>query len=201
MLDESVYDPCGGFEVAKFVCSPPMRAAEHRDALWSALAAGSIQQVSSDHAPFRYHDQKTTGRDNFTRIPNGLPGIETRLPLVFGGGVATGRISPQRFVELTSTAPARIFGLYPRKGTLDVGADADIIVVDPETETEIDAASSTPPSTTAPFRDAGERLSDVDALAGRDHRGSGRAGRGAGQGAPGRAPGHRPRRIAVSRAE
>ena len=141
VLDESVYDPCGGFEVAKFVCSPPMRAAEHRDALWSALAAGSIQQVSSDHAPFRYHDQKTTGRDNFTRIPNGLPGIETRLPLVFGGGVATGRISPQRFVELTSTAPARIFGLYPRKGTLDVGADADIIVVDPEAETEIDAAN------------------------------------------------------------
>ena len=118
-----------------------MRAAEHREALWRALAAGSIQQVSSDHAPFRYHDQKTTGRDNFTRIPNGLPGIETRLPLVFSGGVTTGRISPQRFVELTSTGPARIFGLYPRKGTLDVDADADIIIVDPEAETEIDAAS------------------------------------------------------------
>ena len=141
VLDETVYDPCGGFEVAKFVCSPPMRATEHREALWRALAAGSIQQVSSDHAPFRYHDQKTTGRGNFTRIPNGLPGIETRLPLVFTEGVATGRISPQRFVELASTGPARIFGLYPRKGTLDEGADADIIVVDPEAESEIDAAS------------------------------------------------------------
>ena len=140
VLDDTVYDPCGGFEVAKFVCSPPMRAAKHRDALWSALAAGTIQQVSSDHAPFRYHDQKTTGRDNFTRIPNGLPGIETRLPLVFAGGVSTGLLSPQRFVELASTNPARIFGMYPRKGTLDAGADADVIVVDPEAETEIDAA-------------------------------------------------------------
>ena len=139
VLDDSVYDPDGGFEVAKFVCSPPMRAAEHRDVLWEALAAGSIQQVSSDHAPFRYHDQKTTGRDNFTRIPNGLPGIETRLPLVFTGGVTAGRLSPQRFVEITATNPARIFGLHPRKGTLDVGADADVIVVDPDAEIEIDA--------------------------------------------------------------
>ncbi len=140
VLDETVYDPRGGFEVAKFVCSPPMRAAEHRDALWAALATGSIQQVSSDHAPFRYRDQKTAGRGDFTRIPNGLPGIETRLPLVFTDGVSTGRISPQRFVELTSTNPARIFGLYPQKGTLDAGADADVVVVDPEAETEIAAS-------------------------------------------------------------
>ena len=140
VLDDSVYDPNGGFEVAKFVCSPPIRAAEHRDVLWDALAAGSIQQVSSDHAPFHYENQKTMGRDNFTRIPNGLPGVETRLPLVFTGGVTTGRLSPQRFVEITATNPARIFGLYPRKGTLDVGADADLIVVDPEAEGEIDAA-------------------------------------------------------------
>lgn len=141
VLDDTVYDPCGGFEVAKFVCSPPMRAAEHRDALWNALAAGSIQQVSSDHAPFRYHDQKTTGRDNFTRIPNGLPGIETRLPLVFAGGVSTGLLSPQRFVELASTNPARIFGMYPRKGTIAVGADADILVWDPQKEHTISAAT------------------------------------------------------------
>ncbi len=140
VLDDSVYDPGGGFEVAKFVCSPPMRAAEHREVLWEALATGTIQQVSSDHAPFRYHDQKTTGRDNFTRIPNGLPGIETRLPLVFTGAIAAGRFSPRRFVEVTATNPARIFGLYPRKGTLEVGADADLIVVDPEAEIEIDAA-------------------------------------------------------------
>ena len=140
VLDDSVYDPDGGFEVAKFVCSPPMRAAEHREVLWEALAEGSIQQVSSDHAPFHYENQKTTGRDNFTRIPNGLPGIETRLPLVFTGGVTAGRLSPQRFVEVTATNPARIFGMYPRKGTLEVGADADLIVVDPDAEVEIDAA-------------------------------------------------------------
>lgn len=141
VLDDSVYDPDGGFEVAKFVCSPPMRAAEHRDVLWEALAAGSIQQVSSDHAPFRYHDQKTTGRGNFTRIPNGLPGIETRLPLLFAYGVKTGRLSPQQFVAFTATNPARIFGLHPRKGTLDVGADADLIVMDPDAEVAIDAAA------------------------------------------------------------
>ncbi|MXX54829.1 MAG: dihydropyrimidinase [Gemmatimonadetes bacterium] len=140
VLDDSVYDPDAGFEVAKFVCSPPMRAAEHREVLWDALAEGSIQQVSSDHAPFHYENQKTTGRDNFTRIPNGLPGIETRLPLVFTGGVTGSRLSPQRFVEITATNPARIFGMYPRKGTLEVGADADVIVVDPDAEVEIDAA-------------------------------------------------------------
>ena len=140
VLDDSVYDPDGGFEVAKFVCSPPMRAAEHRGALWDALGAGSIQQVSSDHAPFRHHDQKTRGRGDFTRIPNGLPGVETRLPLLFTEGVKAGRLTPQRFVELAATNPARIFGLHPRKGTLDVGADADVIVVDPNAEVEIDAA-------------------------------------------------------------
>ena len=139
VLDDSVYDPAGGFEVAKFVCSPPMRSALHRDALWDALTSGAVQQVSSDHAPFHYRNQKTTGRENFTRIPNGLPGIETRLPLVFTGGVTAGRLSPQQFVQVTATNPARIFGLHPRKGTLDVGADADIIVVDPEAEVEIDA--------------------------------------------------------------
>ncbi len=139
VLDDSVYDPDGGFEVAKFVCSPPMRAAEHRDVLWDALAAGSIQQVSSDHAPFRYRDQKTKGRGNFTRIPNGLPGIETRLPLLFACGVKAGRLSPQQFVAVTATNPARIFGLHPRKGTLDVGADADLIVMNPDAEVEIDA--------------------------------------------------------------
>lgn len=141
VLDDSVYDPDGGFEVAKFVCSPPMRAAEHSDVLWDALAAGSIQQVSSDHAPFRYRDQKTKGRGNFTRIPNGLPGIETRLPLLFACGVKTGRLSPQQFVAVTASNPARIFGLHPRKGTLDVGADADLIVVDPDAEVAIDAAA------------------------------------------------------------
>ena len=139
VLDESVYDPAAGCEVAKFVCSPPMRARSHVDALWRALADGSIQQVSSDHAPFRFEGQKTGGCDNFTQIPNGLPGIETRLPLVFTQGVAEGRITPERFVELTASGPARIFGLT-HKGRIEVGADADLIVVDPDREVTVDAA-------------------------------------------------------------
>ena len=126
--------------MAKFVCSPPMRARVHVEALWDALACGSIQQVSSDHAPFRFEGQKTGGCDDFTKIPNGLPGIETRLPILFTEGVAKGRISLERFVELTSTAPARIFGMYPRKGTVEPGADADLIVVDPECEVTVGVA-------------------------------------------------------------
>ena len=141
VLDESVYDPDGGCEVAKFVCSPPMRAREHIDALWEAIAEGSIQQVSSDHAPFRYEGQKTGGCDNFTQIPNGLPGIETRLPILFTEGVSTGRITPERFVQLTSSGPARIFGLDHRKGAVSPGFDADLIIADPAHEVTVEAAN------------------------------------------------------------
>ncbi len=137
-LTEDVYDPSRGFESAKYVCSPPIRAPEHREALWEAVTRGEIQQVASDHSPFRYGDQKTQGRDDFTRIPNGVPGIETRLPLLFTGGVHAGRFSANRFVELVSTNPAKIFGMYPRKGSLEIGADADVIVLDPAREVEID---------------------------------------------------------------
>jgi dihydropyrimidinase len=139
VLDDSVYDPGGGCEVAKFVCSPPMRGTEHVHALWDALAFGSIQQVSSDHAPFRFEGQKTGGCDNFTQIPNGLPGIETRLPILFTEGVMSGRLSPERFVELTATGPARIFGLES-KGRIEPGADADIIIVDPDRVVEVTAS-------------------------------------------------------------
>ena len=139
VLDSSVYDPGAGCEVAKFVCSPPMREHSHVAALWEALADGSIQQVSSDHAPFRFEGQKTGGCDNFTQIPNGLPGIETRLPIVFTEGVVSGRLTPERFVELTATAPARIFGLTS-KGRIEAGADADVIVVDPAREVDITAS-------------------------------------------------------------
>ncbi len=137
-LSEEVFDPSQGFEAARFVCSPPMRDKSHSEHLWHALQSGELQQVSSDHAPFRFNDQKTLGRDNFTRIPNGLPGIETRLPLLFTHGVKTGRISATRFVELVSTNPAKIFGMYPEKGSLDIGTDADVIVTDPEQEVTID---------------------------------------------------------------
>ncbi len=141
VLAEDVYDPAHGFEAAKFVCSPPIRPPEHREALWRALQDGSIQQLASDHAPFRFSDQKTQGRDDFTRIPNGVPGIETRLPLLFTEGVHAGRITMQRFVELTATNPAKIFGMYPQKGSLDIGADADLIIVDPDRTDEIDVAA------------------------------------------------------------
>ena len=139
VLDSSVYDPGAGCEVAKFVCSPPMRDHSHVDALWEALGMGSIQQVSSDHAPFRFEGQKTGGCDNFTQIPNGLPGVETRLPIVFTEGVVRGRLTRERFVELTSTAPARIFGLT-KKGRIEPGADGDLIVVDPDRELTASAA-------------------------------------------------------------
>ena len=141
VLDDSVYDPDGGFEVAKFVCSPPMRAGEHRDALWRALEAGSIQQVSSDHAPFRYRDQKTRGRGDFTRIPNGLPGIETRLPLVFTHGVLAGRISPQRLRGTHRDQSGAHLRPASREGLPRCGRGRrPVIVVDPDAEVEIDAA-------------------------------------------------------------
>lgn len=137
VLDDSVYDVGGGCEVAKYVCSPPMRERSHIDALWKALAEEEIQQVSSDHAPFRYEGQKTGGCDDFTTIPNGLPGIETRLPILFTEGVIAGRITPARFVELTSAGPAGIFGIE-NKGGIQPGLDGDLIVVDPEREVVVD---------------------------------------------------------------
>ncbi|MCS5701640.1 MAG: dihydropyrimidinase [Acidobacteria bacterium] len=132
VLTDNEYNPTRGFEAAKFVCSPPLRGAEHHEVLWEGLADGSIQQVASDHAPFRFAGQKEQGRGDFTRIPNGLPGIETRLPLIYTEGVKTGRLTQEEFVALVSTQPARIFGMYPKKGSLQVGADADLILIDPQ---------------------------------------------------------------------
>jgi dihydropyrimidinase len=131
-LTDNEYNSTRGFEAAKFVCSPPLRGAEHHEVLWEGLADGSIQQVASDHAPFRFAGQKEQGRGDFTRIPNGLPGIETRLPLIYTEGVKTGRLTQEEFVALVSTQPARIFGMYPKKGSLQVGADADLILIDPQ---------------------------------------------------------------------
>ena len=137
-LTEEHYDPVHGFEAAKFVCSPPLRGAMHRSALWEGLRRRSIQQVSSDHCPWRFADQKQHGKEDFTLIPNGVPGIETRLPVLFSEGVSSGKISANRFVELVSTNPAKLFGLYPEKGSLAIGADADLVLIDPERETVVD---------------------------------------------------------------
>jgi dihydropyrimidinase len=120
-----------GFEGAKFVCSPPLRPADNPPALWRHLTQGGLQTVGTDHCPFFFAGQKDLGRDDFTRMPNGLPGIEARLAILYSCGVGAGRLTPTRWVELCCTAPAQIFGLYPRKGTLMPGADADVVVFDP----------------------------------------------------------------------
>ncbi len=121
-----------GFDGAKYVMSPPLRAAGNEEKLWRGLAGNDLQAISTDHCPFCMQGQKELGKDDFSKIPNGAPGIETRMSLVWDGGVRAGRISINRFVELTSTSPAKIFGLFPRKGTIAPGSDADIVVFDPE---------------------------------------------------------------------
>ncbi|HEV8635299.1 MAG TPA: dihydropyrimidinase [Chloroflexota bacterium] len=128
------------FEGAKFVFTPPLRGPHQHELLWRALANGSLQAVTSDHCSFNLKGQKELGRDDFTKIPNGGPGIEERLTMVYQG-VNERRITLNRFVELVSTGPARIFGLYPRKGTIAVGGDADLVVWNPEAEATITNAS------------------------------------------------------------
>ena len=128
-----------GFEGAKYVFTPPLREKWHQEKLWQGLAKDTLQMVSTDHCPFCYKEQKEMGKDDFTKIPNGGPGIEHRLSLVYTGGVHGGRFSPNRFVQLVSTGPAKLFGLYPRKGTVAVGSDADVIVFDPNFEQTISA--------------------------------------------------------------
>jgi dihydropyrimidinase len=128
-----------GFEGAKYVFTPPLREKENLPKLWDGLRTDNLQVVSTDHCPFCYADQKVLGKNDFTKIPNGGPGIENRLQLVYHHGVNEGKISLNRFVEIVSTAPARIFGMYPKKGTLAPGSDADIVVWDPSAEHVISA--------------------------------------------------------------
>jgi len=130
-LDESRYAQ-DGFEAAKYVCSPPLRPKPDQDSLWGALSRRTLWLVASDHCPFFLQGQKDLGRDNFSLIPNGIPTIEPMFPLLFSEGVGRGRIDLDRFVELSSTNAARMFGLYPEKGIVQVGADADLVVFDPE---------------------------------------------------------------------
>jgi len=120
-----------GFEGAKYVMSPPLRERAKQDSLWRGLAFNDLQCISTDHCPFCMKEQKELGTNDFSKIPNGAPGVETRMSLVYDGGVRPGRITLNRFVELTSTSPAKIFGLFPRKGTIAPGSDADIVVFDP----------------------------------------------------------------------
>jgi dihydropyrimidinase len=129
------------FAGAKYVMSPPLREKATQDRLWRGLAFDDLQAISTDHCPFCMKEQKELGRNDFSRIPNGAPGIETRMSLVYDGGVRAGRISLNRFVELTSTSPAKIFGLFPRKGTIAPGSDADIVVFDPNRTITLSAAT------------------------------------------------------------
>jgi dihydropyrimidinase len=137
-LDYSVYEQ-PGFEGAKYVMTPPIREKWNQEKLWRGLKFNDLQVVATDHCPFCMKEQKELGKNDFSKIPNGGPGVENRMSLVFNGGVAEGRISLNRFVEITSTAAAKIFGLFPRKGTIAVGSDADIVIFDPDEEMTISA--------------------------------------------------------------
>ncbi|HTY11642.1 MAG TPA: dihydropyrimidinase [Bacteroidota bacterium] len=129
------------FEGAKFVFTPPLREKWHQDKLWEGLKKNTLQVVSTDHCPFCFKEQKELGRDSFAKIPNGGPGVENRLQLLHHHGVNQKRISLNRWVELVAATPAKMFGLYPRKGTIAVGSDADIVIWDPNKEITISAAS------------------------------------------------------------
>jgi dihydropyrimidinase len=137
----SLDDLGNGFEGAKFVCSPPLRPKEHWPELWKGLVKDDLQVVSTDHCPFDFHGQKELGRGDFRKIPNGLPGVEDRVDLLHDGGVVGGHFPRERWVELISTAPARLFGLYPRKGAVAVGSDADLVVYDPSARHVISATT------------------------------------------------------------
>jgi dihydropyrimidinase len=128
------------FEGAKFVCTPPLRPKEHQDVLWRGLRTDQLSVVSTDHCPFCFVEQKELGRGDFTKIPNGLPGVENRMDLIYQGVVA-GEISLPRWVEVTSTTPAKMFGLFPRKGIIAPGSDADIVIYDPEARQVISAST------------------------------------------------------------
>ncbi|MEX2167794.1 MAG: dihydropyrimidinase [Pirellulales bacterium] len=119
------------FEGAKYVMSPPLREKRHQEALWNSLRTGLVSTVATDHAPFDFHGQKEMGRGDFTLIPNGIPSVEDRINLLYTYGVCRGRIDLARFVDAASTQAARLFGLFPRKGTIQIGGDADLVVYDP----------------------------------------------------------------------
>ena len=129
------------FEGAKFVYTPPPRAKHHQDVLWNAVRTDELSAISTDHCAFLWDGQKTLGRDDFSKIPNGGPGLENRLHMIHHFGVREGRIGLNRMVELLCTNPAKLFGLYPRKGTIAVGSDADLVVFDPGKRHTITAAA------------------------------------------------------------
>ena len=139
-LDIDCYEQAG-FEGAKYVMTPPLRERWNQDHLWRGLEFGDLHSIATDHCPFCFNDQKVLGIDDFSKIPNGAPGVENRMSLVYNGGVAAGRISLNKFVELTSTAPAKLFGMFPKKGAIAVGSDADLVIFDPKRKETISVAN------------------------------------------------------------
>ena len=127
------------FEGAKYVMSPPLRDKRNQDILWNGLRDGLIQTVATDHAPFDFKTQKRMGKDDFTKIPNGIPSLEERINLLYTCGVKAGKIDLHTFVNAASTQVAKLFGLFPRKGTIQPGADADLVVFDPDYRGSISA--------------------------------------------------------------
>ena len=138
-LNDSCY-AAPGFESAKFVCTPPMRSVADNEALWIGLQRHELQVVSTDHAPFNFVGQKELGRDDFSKIPNGIPGVEHRVMLLYDG-VRSGKLDIHHFIDLVATTPAKLFGLFPRKGTIAPGSDADLVIFDPERTLTIGAAT------------------------------------------------------------
>lgn len=129
VLDEDLYNRKDG---VKYICSPPIREKSHQDKLWEGIQNGYIQTIATDHCSFNYELKKEMGEKDFRNCPNGLPGVETRMSIIFSEGVSKGRINLNKFVELVSTNPAKIFGMYPKKGAIQIGSDADLVVIDPK---------------------------------------------------------------------
>jgi dihydropyrimidinase len=131
LLLDKTYAERPNFEGSKYVMSPPLRDKKNQDVMWNALASGLVSTVATDHAPFDFKGQKEMGRGDFTKIPNGIPSLEDRVNLLFTHGVKQGRLDLQKFVDVASTQAAKLFGLFPRKGVIQLGADADLVVYDP----------------------------------------------------------------------
>jgi dihydropyrimidinase len=131
------------FEGAKYVMSPPLRQKKDQEALWAGLNTGLVDTVATDHCPFDFSEQKIMGKEDFTKIPNGIPAIEDRINLLYTYGVSRGDLSLEKFVQVGSTNSAKLFGLYPRKGSLSIGADADLVIYDPEAKGVFSASTQT----------------------------------------------------------
>jgi len=138
-------------EGIKYYCTPPLRPSWHEDILWRAIASGDIHVVGSDHMAFNYAGQKDLGKDNFIQAPRGFPGIQERLPILSTAGVHSGKINPNKLVDLTCTFPAKLFGLFPRKGTLAVGSDADMVIFDPRADGTLSKSLSLSRSDYTPY--------------------------------------------------